>query len=602
MKSVSDNNRRPQNNYEEVPFDPNMLNQMPQGYTPGMYQAGYQAGYRAAMSGQYAPDAQRIATEIPVTNDYYGNNKHPMPQPSNNAGNGKRKKNTHNADSREASRNDNGGRERAPFILRLFSRLLFFVMLVLSIVDGVMLVNSGMLPFTYELAAIGILLLMLIIVYALIRGGRSKGRCTTGMVFSILLSIMYGMLFYYVFGGIDTLSKITGIKYETVVGGVYVRMDDPAEEIEDLRGYSFGIAQTQDRENTEYFVEQVSEDVGRDIETTEYSDMITQVNALLTGEVDAVIMNSNNIHIISEMDGYADIEDRIREIKQYTRSQLVRTAPDDDADIEAGEPFAVYISGIDTYGDISGTSRSDVNIVGIVNPRTRQILLISTPRDYYVPLPDSNGVRDKLTHAGLYGVDCSVGTLEMLYDIDIQYNFRVNFSGFQEIVDALGGITVYSDMSFSAFQGRYHFNAGANNLNGEQALAFARERKSFADGDRQRGRNQMLVIRAIVDRMTSPAILTEYSSVMAGLEGSFQTSIPYELVSYLVSDQLDDSTAWDIQQYSVNGANSSGTTYSIPSQVLYVMEPDMNTVNQAREYISQVLEGEDISDRITVAQ
>jgi LCP family protein required for cell wall assembly len=162
----------------------------------------------------------------------------------------------------------------------------------------------------------------------------------------------------------------------------------------------------------------------------------------------------------------------------------------------------VYISGMDTWGHISVASRSDVNILAAVNPQTKQILLVSTPRDYYVPLSISGGAKDKLTHAGIYGIDVSEDTMEMLYDVDIDYYFKLNFSGFEGLIDAMGGITVWSDYDFTVDPIK-HYVVGENQLTGLEALAFARERHAFAGGDRQRGTNQMNVIQSVIDKMCS---------------------------------------------------------------------------------------------------
>ena len=197
-------------------------------------------------------------------------------------------------------------------------------------------------------------------------------------------------------------------------------------------------------------------------------------------------------------------------------------------------------------------------------------------------------MKDKLTHAGIYGVNLSKDTLGMLYGIEINYFFRINFSGFQELIDALGGITVNSDVEFDA--GGYHFNQGANTLNGEQALAFSRERKSFADGDRQRGRNQMAVITGVIQKMQSPAILQNFSQLMDGIEGSFESDISYGLLTGMVKDQLSGGGAWNVASYSVDGSGTTASTYSM-SQPLYVMEPDMSTVEHAKELIQNVVNG-----------
>ena len=250
----------------------------------------------------------------------------------------------------------------------------------------------------------------------------------------------------------------------------------------------------------------------------------------------------------------------------------------------------MYISGIDTYGSTSKRSRSDVNILAVVNANTKKILLVSTPRDYYVPLSISNGVKDKLTHAGIYGIQCSQDTLGMLYGINVDYYFRLNFSGFQKIIDALGGITVNSDYTFDVDS--FHYVKGDNYLNGEQALAFARERHAFATGDRQRGEDQMKVIKAVFNKATSSAVLANYTDLLASLEGTFETSMSYDTLAKLVRQQLDQGTGWDIETYSVNGSGQSSYTYSISNMKVYVMLPDQSTVDTAKEKIQAVLDGE----------
>ena len=251
--------------------------------------------------------------------------------------------------------------------------------------------------------------------------------------------------------------------------------------------------------------------------------------------------------------------------------------------------FTMYISGIDSRSGLIAKSRSDVNIIATVNVDTRQVLLISTPRDFYVPLPISNGIPDKLTHAGIYGIDVSMGTLEMLYGTEIDYYFRVNFSGFEKIIDALGGITVHSDYTFTA--GGYNYYEGENTLNGAEALRFARERKSFSSGDRQRGKNQMAVIEAVIQKAMSPAILAGYMDIMESVSGSFETSMPYDVIAELVRDQLDKGGSWNIVSYSVDGTGDNQIPYSMSTSA-YVMIPDQSTVDAAIAKIQQVKNGE----------
>ncbi|MGN0432265.1 MAG: LCP family protein [Lachnospiraceae bacterium] len=253
--------------------------------------------------------------------------------------------------------------------------------------------------------------------------------------------------------------------------------------------------------------------------------------------------------------------------------------------------FIVYISGVDTWGTPKAKSRSDVNILAVVNTNTKKILLVSTPRDYYVPLSVSGGVKDKLTHAGIYGVESSVETLEMLYGVDIQYYVKMNFTGFVGIIDALGGVDVYSDSTFTVGDA-FSYTEGINHMSGIEALAFARERHSFASGDRARGTHQMAVIRAVMDKCTSASILYNYADVMNSVSGCFTTNMSQEKIASLVRMQLNDMAQWSITSISVDGTGASKTTYTVPGKTAYVMIPDEATVQAAKEQISAVLAGE----------
>lgn len=251
--------------------------------------------------------------------------------------------------------------------------------------------------------------------------------------------------------------------------------------------------------------------------------------------------------------------------------------------------FIVYISGIDTWGSVGKKSRSDVNILAVVNTVNKKILLVSTPRDYYVPLSISNGVKDKLTHAGIYGINTSVETLELLYGVDISYYVRVNFTGFVGMIDALGGVDVYSDSAFTVGDA-FSYTQGVNHMSGIEALAFARERYTFAGGDRARGTHQMEVIKAVLQKCISSSILYNYSDVMNSMSGCFSTNMPQDKIASLVRMQLNDMAQWEILSMSVDGTGASKTTYTVPGKKAYVMVPDESTVQAAKDSIAAVLQ------------
>lgn len=476
-------------------------------------------------------------------------------------------------------------------ILFLIGKLITVLQTVMSALTVILLKRANLLPDKF-LVLIAVVLAALIVVFALFMKRKIKiVRFVVGVVLALLVSAGLGYADLKLYELTHTLQTITDTREETTRVGVYVLADDPAQSIEDMPGYTYGILDTQAREETDNVVTQINEALGTQITTLPCADAAGLADALLNGECGAMILNEGFVGMITETEGYEEFASQIREVAYYEWKTVIEEPVEEAADpINEDGIFTMYISGIDTFGAISTKSRSDVNILAVVNTNTRQVLLISTPRDYYVPLSISGGVKDKLTHAGIYGVNVSEDTLAMLYGIDIDYYFRVNFSGFEQLIDALGGITVQSDYTFDV-EPSFHYEQGANYVNGIEALAFARERHAFAEGDRQRGKNQMAVITGVINKMMSPAILKNFSGLMEGLEGSFESDMSYEDLSGLVKMQLADGGSWNIVTYSVDGTGKKASTYSMSSR-LYVMEPDQATVDHAKELIRQVENGE----------
>jgi LCP family protein required for cell wall assembly len=252
--------------------------------------------------------------------------------------------------------------------------------------------------------------------------------------------------------------------------------------------------------------------------------------------------------------------------------------------VNTSKPFIVYISGIDTYGEISSVSRSDVNMLAVINPTNYKILLVNTPRDYYVQLHGTSGLRDKLTHAGIYGIDTSKRTMEDLYGVPIDAYMRVNFSSLISVVDTIGGVSVYSDSNFKSFK------EGYNTLNGAQALEFSRERYSLAEGDKARGKNQQRVIEAIIEKLNNPSILINYSSILSIFQSSLQTDIKGDNVTDIVKKQLEEGKSWRVESISVDGSGSQAPTFSTGNAILYVMEPDIASVAAVTQKIQSYLQ------------
>ena len=401
-----------------------------------------------------------------------------------------------------------------------------------------------------------------------------------------------------------TIDKIVNnSKLSTDEFGVYILSDDEAKNIEELKDDKFGYIQKFVGDDKDELLNNINEKINQDGNYQEYDDVITMTEALYNKETRAVVLNQSMIDVITSMGekkndeaDYTDFESKVKCIYTYKVTHQVQNE-NKKKDITK-ECFNVYISGIDTFGAVTTKSRSDVNIIMSVNPQTRQILLLSTPRDYYVPLSISNGVKDKLTHAGNYGINVSMDTLEILYDIKLDYFIRLNFTGFVDIIDALGGIDVVSDYSFSTHG--YSYSEGLNsNLSGIQALWFARERHAFAEGDKQRGRDQMKVIEAVIKKAQSSALLNNYDEIFANISKSFQTNMPKKDIKALVKYQLNETPNWKVVSTSVTGTGRSDVTYSVPNSRAYVMDPDENSVNEAKKLLQKILNNKKIKVKIS---
>lgn len=420
-----------------------------------------------------------------------------------------------------------------------------------------------------------------------------------------------------------TMNNVTGKTEITTMMTVYVLADDPAQEIQDAKGYTFAVLENIGADKTRQAVATLEKDFGAALSTKAYGSVAELADALYNGDADAILMSSAYAQTLEDIEGYEDFASRTRVlyelsvVAQSTTTQKpdenkepLTTRPvvgEDKADKEQNKkedasvvntPFLVYLSGNDTRSQSLVTGRSDVNILAVVNPVTKQILLINTPRDYYIPHPNSpDGHRDKLTHLGNDGIDCSVRGLENLYNERVDFYAQINFTGFETLIDAIGGITVTFDRSFLAY-GRTQIVEGENYLTGEQALHVARERYSFSDGDNTRGRNQMRIIKAVVQKLASGAIIANYADILKSLEGMFVTDITMDDISKLVKMQLSDLAAWNIQSYAVTGENGYENTYT--GGYLSIMYEDQGMVDYAQELIDRVIAGDVLTEQDVV--
>lgn len=473
------------------------------------------------------------------------------------------------------------GTFKVPRIILIISTI---VMAVLAVVVFAMLSNKGLLSGKYWGLYAGVTAAVTALGFiALIR----KWSTVVMIIITALISAF--MVYTMNFSGslFNSIKKITG-KTSVSTMQVAVLKSSNIESITELSGERIAYMAGADKNE----INKVQTDIDSKVMGVHYdnvSSVTALADALYNREDTAIILNHSYSDMLTDMDEYKNFKNDIRIIYSIdVEHDLANTGSSPQSNVDV---FTLYISGIDTFGSSMKTSRSDTNVLAFVNMKTKHMLLVNTPRDYYVPLPNSDGEPDKLTHAALYGVDNSMGTLSMIYDTDINYFLRMNFSGFERIVDTIGGIDVDSDYEFtSTLNEKYHYNEGMNHLNGEAALFFARERHAFLEGDNQRGKDHMAIITAVVKKLTSsPELLTNYQNIFGSLSDAFQTSMPESLIYKLVNMQIDDPSEWKIESFSVEGEGEMNTTFSAPNSYLYVTIPDEDSVEEAKEKIQAIL-------------
>lgn len=374
--------------------------------------------------------------------------------------------------------------------------------------------------------------------------------------------------------------------YSEIEMSVVVPSNSSVNDVSDLT--SVQAPTDADGSNINELLSHIKSEKGVDLATEKVDSYQAAYENLVNGSSQAMVFNSAYSSLL-EM-SYENYQSNLKTIYSYK----IKTSIKDEAKVHDSNVFNIYISGIDTYGSISTVSRSDVNLILTVNMNTHKILMTETPRDAYVKIPDGGADQyDKLTHAGIYGVETSEKTLENLYGITIDYYARLNFDSFLKLIDALGGVTVYNSQAFTSLHGNYDFPVGNVTLDSDKALGFVRERYSLEHGDYDRGNNQMKVIQAILNKMTSLKSVSNYSTIISNVQDSIQTDMKLDTVMKLVNSQLDSGEKFTITSQEVTGTGSTGelTSYAMPSSSLYMIKLDDASVAKASQAIKDVMEG-----------
>ena len=466
--------------------------------------------------------------------------------------------------------------------IKNISLIINTIFLIAIVVFFINLYKVNILPLKYFIPTL-IIFILIFLIFILVSLRFNKKKILV-IILDIINILLISLLIFGTIKIIETdtfLFKNSRISEETINYYVMVNNKSTYKKIDDINSKEVLY------KNDDYSKDVLNKLTSKvKITTYKDDDILNITNSIISNNKKIIIISESDFEFIKEINGEFENNTKILDTititaKSEYQAKKVKVTQ---------EAFNIYISGIDTYGKISTRSRSDVNIIMTVNPKTKKILLTSIPRDYYVQLHGTTGLKDKLTHAGVYGINTSVQTVEDLLDININYYLRVNFNTLIKVVDELGGIEIDSDKAFTPHTNKScKIKYGKQTLDGKCALAYSRERYAYITGDRHRGQNQQEVINAIITKATSSKkILTNYSNILSSLDGAYQTSMSKDEIYSIIKMQIEDNAKWKVENISLNGFDASEYTYSYGSQKLYVMIPDNKTVNKAKEKINNI--------------
>lgn len=478
-------------------------------------------------------------------------------------------------------------------------RIILSIQFVTSVVFIGIAYILKILPMKYFTAIVIILsviwLSLMVLMQAKTRDKRKTNggiRLAVSKLVSIIVSIALLVGSSYMIRGHNFIDMISNAFQQTRHISVYVLIDSPIENIEDLKEASIGISYKEDSTYVSKGVLELEKEMDSTARLMEIEGYTALADALYNQEVDSIIADEAYISLLNANNEHFEVE--TRKIATYSFVEEISSVTT-DTDVTKN-PFTVFVTGIDTYGDVSTVARSDVNLVVVVNPLEKQILMVSIPRDTQVTLASYNAM-DKLTHSSMYGINETILTLENFLDIDLNYYAKTNFTGIIEIIDQLGGITIDSPYEdFRTLHGNYLITKGINEMDGDKALCFVRERFALPNGDLDRGHNQQLLLAAMLEKAMTSRIITNYNSILSAVEGSFETDMSGNSIRSLINMQLNDMTSWEMFNAQVTGSFVRSTqTYSMYGQNVDTMEPNTRVLNEIISVIDKMELGERIS-------
>lgn len=486
-------------------------------------------------------------------------------------------------------------------VLRGIGIVLSILLVVASFYLLYQLIKINVLP-TKLLFLITIIFVLLDAIFALLlcyytRAVVSKIICVVITLVLIFGSCMGG---FYISKTGSLLTSITNVtKHAKNTVSVVVKQSSDIKNKSQLNGLSVGTLRTIGTQGSSKALKELSKD-GILMNQSEYDSLSAMLEAFYKGEVDSIIINESSRSQILDMESYADFDNNTRVV--YQTSYKVENTDKANAVTDiTSKPFNVLISGSDTRGGFDENGRSDVIMVATINPKTSTILLTSVPRDFYVTTACDaadgcmQGALDKITHTGIHGTNTTKRTVEQLLGVEINYTFKVGFDTVTDLVDALGGVDVYVEPGYAVTTSTFSVHEGTNHLDGEHALAYARERYSYTEGDRQRTKNQQQVLMGIVNEATKPSVITKYASIMDAMANTFSTTMSNEEISDLIKYQINNNPKWKMEQYMVDGTGDTLMCAEL-GDAASVMVPDQSTVKMAKDKINAVLAGKSAND------
>lgn len=465
-------------------------------------------------------------------------------------------------------------------MLKRLNVILNIIAIIFLLLISISITELNILPWKYYYPMIDLLLIIATLFIFSIFKSNKKSLLIISIISSIIISIISFLGLIYLNSTNKLLDNIS-FKKEKSIYYVVVKKNSDYKELSDLDNKKIAIMENGST-NYQKALKEVNKKI--DVNTVKYKNVNVLANDLITEKVDSILLNSNSKRILDDM---------LKDFKNNTRivdKVVIYVKRGKSTVINSNGPFNVLISGIDTAGDINSVSRSDVNIVMTVNPKNHEVLLTNIQRDMQVQLHGTTGIKDKLTHAGIYGIDMSRQTIEDFLDTKIPYYIRVNFDSLVKVVDSIGGVDIDNDVAFKGYT--RNFEVGKLHLNGKEALEYARERKKMPSGDYTRGLHQEKIIEAIINKVTtSKKILNNYSKFTSVLDEFIQTNIPSSTIKAYVRKQIDTMPKWKVISRAVESSGSALTeTYSMPGMNLYVAFPDENSVRTASTIINGMLE------------